>query len=260
MTSDSVLRNFFSYYSHRDVRTHVLEANDVFEILNSANLKPNRVETVALTAYFAYSKTGHLKILEITNSCDDPHRCELIGPFHPHDLRLPRTDIDQDEKHDHSHILRFFRSLGNSNIRSLTSLKISGIWIFVDDLANCFTKNPQLELLWVSGIQLSGSRSDIRPMADLLLRMRDFYDEGHLVNLNAEFEEVHCRIDDVDRPYFDIPSQNLSGSFSASQKQVHAWLKKDNDDLLALARSAFTVPSPSDEDDYDVMALLYRRL
>ena len=214
-------------------------ADAIFPILIHSNVKPNRVETVASTVYLAYSRKGHLNDVEIIPLRDDRRRCDPPEADNPFSHRPFRTDVDKEEMDYFSHDMNCFRSLGDSNISTLRALKISGIWIFVDDLETVLTKNPQLELLRVSKIELSDNEDGMQPMADVLLFLRRFYEAGTLAKLSAEFDNVGHR--------------DLSGAFSASQEQVRAWMKGDSDDLLDLARSAFKEIFDSDElsDDSD---------
>ena len=197
---------------------------NIFNILQKSKLRPRLVKTAVAILLLEYSTIHETESVEIL-----PHRSSQLQY---------RGSIHQVNAYDHDK--NCFKFLAKSSINTLKILKVLGIWISPNDMKSLLCKNNQLQELHINGADLSTDGEGTEPMPKLLQFLKLCYRQEGLHNLRSTFQEVTC--------------QSHTGSFSATEQQVQAWMEGTDDELLERAKLAFTVNpeysgSDTDEDE-----------
>ena len=193
-------------------RCDIPSPEDIFSILKFSNLRLRLIKTVAATVHLRYSTSNKfLKGVQIQSHQDSleyyrgaPKRSELDSP---------------------TNSMNCCHSLARSGISSLTILRIFDMRILVEDMQTLLKANINLRYLYLGDVELSGGVGDTEPLANFLLLLSFYYEQGCLRDLRVILQSLRRR-------YF-------LGRFSASEQEVQAWMKgEDNDELLKAAIAA----------------------
>lgn len=227
----------------------LVSASDVFSLLRHSRLKPSLVETIAATMRLGYSADKELEHVHLMSILEDPARNHIIAEdsvtFVPRKYQEEYKEY-RAEMEFFSHELNCFRSLVHSEVSSLKTLKVCGIWIFARDLERLVVGNRRLELLHIGNVELSVSLEELEaesiielePIPTLLSRLRHHYSEGRLHDLRVAFEDTRIRFS--------------SGDFSATEREVQRWMEGENDELIETARNAFWHVTDEEESEDEV--------
>ena len=196
--------------------------DDVFSILQYSRVTPRLVKTVVARLHLDYSESKELTSVQIRH-----HEWEVRN--RPGSLTIYRGAFNQQEPF--SHDMNCFRSLAlTGKVSKLRTLRLSGIWILLEEMATLLDGSPKLLDLNIGDVELSDSEEE-EPMVNFLWLLRRHYAKGRFHKLKVTFQESRCR--------------QFFGRFSATQQQVQAWMRGKDEELLMIASSAFTDGSES---------------
>ncbi|MCJ1238194.1 hypothetical protein MMC14_006183 [Varicellaria rhodocarpa] len=234
--------------------------DDVFSIFQHSAIKPRLFTTVAATLYLKYSKSQELEAVTVLPRWSDylDQKSQELGsmeiPAIWKDCFLESSEELKDmkalpywcsqgqyrETMDVTAEKKFFmlemnclESLGKSKINSLRTLRIFGISVSHVDVISILKTNAELKNLVLCDIRLV-EYNGTHQMTYFLGYLRDYYTQRKFPNLKVLFQQVRC--------------QDFSGTLSASEQQLQIWMNGEDDQLLSMALSAFTLDSDSSDD------------
>ena len=167
-------------------------------------LKPRAVKTRTETLNFEYSGSKKIESIQVHQPL------KLLKEYRR--TRSQNTLMYYFPKN-------IFRSMVYMNIRSLRSLRICGVYMHFHYLERLLDANRNLRELYLN---TTISRSeDITKLIPLLQRDCN----QRRLHMKVTFENVRCA--------------GFSGSISASEEQIRAWIEGRDDELLQKALSSF---------------------
>ena len=222
--------------------------DDVFSILRRSEAKPRLVKTVVATLHLGYSGSQKLESVSFLPRWSDylpqnrreQKSIEVLPNWYAWMITGMKSQCKQEqyrgmtnenESKFFNHDMSCFPSLVRSGVRSLGTLKICSVWIFLEEMEFLLRANDGLRILIIGDIELSDD-DNIEPMVNFLRLLRHLFMQRRLRHLKATFQKLRCR--------------ELSGEFSASEQQVQDWMEGNDDELLKIASSAFDDDSESD--------------